>query len=157
MRAADVEATLRARLQWAAGRPLELDPHRSWAVFKELLEEPISDAGMEDDLASFQCGQRQWDDGAVGPCVYFTRQFSIWDEPTQTYVTARASPGEWILGYAIGFQYPSHLEHELGTLMYWTEDFGSRQEFIAAVESAAQFQSALRCRPEKSGLTIDAP
>ena len=76
MRAADVEATLRARLQWAAGRPLELDPRRSWAVFKELLEEPISDAGMEDDLASFQCGQRQWDDGAVGPCVYFTRQFT---------------------------------------------------------------------------------
>jgi hypothetical protein len=157
MRAVELESKLRHQLKWAAGQPLELDPERGWHAFKALLEELITDPGVEDDLASFQCGMSQWEDGTVAPCVYFTRQFSIWNDAAGVYLAPAGSTREWILGYSLGFQYPSSLAGELGALMYWTEDFTSRQEFITAVERAPQFQCALHNRPAKSELTIELP
>ena len=138
----DQLASLLATLLKEMGLRAEaLDPARAWAVYKRILSEPVSDPGLEDDIASFQCGRRYWSNGTIAPCVYFTRQFSPWNDLEQQYVLAAGSADEGILGFSFGFQYPSEHEAQFGEFMYWSNDFGSREEFVTAVEAEGGFNS----------------
>jgi hypothetical protein len=144
-------------VQEAGLRVGALDPARAWAVYKRALHEPVTDSGLEDDIASVQCGRRNWGDGTIAPCAYFTRQFSLWNDLDQRYVLAAGSTGEGILGFAFGFQFPREHEAALGEFMLWSKDFGSREAFLNAVEAETRFQLALRLTPVRTELTVDCP
>jgi hypothetical protein len=89
--------------------------------------------------------------------VYFTRQFSLWNEREQRYIVAAEAADEGILGFAFGFQFPREHEARLGEFMLWSKDFGSREEFLNAVEAAACFQLALSLTPVRTALTVECP
>ena len=88
--------------------------------------------------------------------MYFTRQFSPWNDLEQQYVLAAGSADEGILGFSFGFQYPNEHEAQFGEFMYWSNDFGSREEFVTAVEAEGRFQLALSLKPVRTELTVDS-
>ncbi len=138
MKLRDAPATFEQMLAAVGLANDSFEPWPAWKVFKAFARVPVVD--IFDDV-TVQYGP-EGDDADARVALFFSREFS----------EAGDDGADPVCHVGCEFVFPADALARAGDADFWTQDYGSLEQFIDAVESAEGFQRLVNAEPLASSV-----